>query len=117
METRRRTREAEAGELDNGGAQVALHAGAEELRVLGDEGGDVGAGEAEAGEEGEHNVGLGRTDPLRQSNEEWEDLRRRGGGGAGRRSPAASTAAADGGENGLVQTRSKEEEAEEGGLA
>ena len=30
------------------------------MRVLGDGGGDVGAGEAEAGEEGEDGVGIGR---------------------------------------------------------
>uniref|UniRef100_A0A8R7UK62 Uncharacterized protein n=1 Tax=Triticum urartu TaxID=4572 RepID=A0A8R7UK62_TRIUA len=32
---------------------------AEELRVPGDDRGDIGAGEAEAGEEGDHGVGIG----------------------------------------------------------
>uniref|UniRef100_N1QPV6 Uncharacterized protein n=1 Tax=Aegilops tauschii TaxID=37682 RepID=N1QPV6_AEGTA len=52
-------KEAEAGEPSDDGGQGSLHFGAEELRVLGDEGGDVGAGEAEAGEEGEDGVGIG----------------------------------------------------------
>ena len=41
------------------GGQGFLHFGAEEQRVLGDDGGHVGAGEAEAGKEGEDGVGIG----------------------------------------------------------
>ena len=49
----------EAGDSDDDGGQGPLYTGAEELRVLDDEGGHVGAGEAEVREEGEHGVGLG----------------------------------------------------------
>jgi hypothetical protein len=52
-------RQTEAGETRGDGGQGFLHFGAEELRVLGDNGSDIGAGEAEVGEEGENGVGLG----------------------------------------------------------
>uniref|UniRef100_N1QSZ3 Uncharacterized protein n=1 Tax=Aegilops tauschii TaxID=37682 RepID=N1QSZ3_AEGTA len=51
---------AEAGEPRDDRGQSSLHAGADELRILGDDGRDIGAGEAEVGEEGEDGVGLGR---------------------------------------------------------
>ena len=54
-----RTRETKASEPRDVGGQGSLHTGAEELRVLGDDRGDIGAGEAEAGEEGEDCVEIG----------------------------------------------------------
>jgi hypothetical protein len=53
-----RARQAEANEPGYDGCQGPLDAGAEELRVAGDEGSDVGAGEAEACEEYEDGVGI-----------------------------------------------------------
>ena len=54
-----RARQAEASEPDDDGFQGSLHADAEELGVLGDDDGDLGTGQAEAGEEGEDGVGIG----------------------------------------------------------
>jgi hypothetical protein len=54
-----RTRYTQALEPEDDGVQRSLHAGAEELGVPGDDGSNVGAGEAEAGEECEHSIGIG----------------------------------------------------------
>lgn len=52
-----RTRQPEVGELGDAGAQGSLHVGAKDSGVPGDDGGDLGAGEAEVGEEGDDRVG------------------------------------------------------------
>uniref|UniRef100_A0A0E0KLE8 Uncharacterized protein n=1 Tax=Oryza punctata TaxID=4537 RepID=A0A0E0KLE8_ORYPU len=52
-------RQAEVAELGDAGGQRLVHPGADEARVVDDHGGDVRAGEAEAGEEGEDGVGVG----------------------------------------------------------
>lgn len=51
-------RQAEAAELGDAGGQGLPHVDAEESGIFGDDGGEVGAGDVEAGQEGEHGVGL-----------------------------------------------------------
>lgn len=64
------TRQPEVGELGDAGGEGSPHVGAEDSGVLGDDGGDLGAGEAEVREEGEDRVGVGGVlevgDPLRR---------------------------------------------------
>lgn len=51
-------RQAEAAELGDAGGQGLPHVGAEESGIFGDDGGEVGAGDVEAGQEGDDGVGL-----------------------------------------------------------
>lgn len=51
-------RQAEAAELGDAGGQGLPHVSAEESGIFGDDGGEVGAGDVETGQEGEDGVGL-----------------------------------------------------------
>jgi hypothetical protein len=64
-----------AGEPDENGGQGSLYAGAEEQRVFGDKGGDIGAGDAEANEEGKDGIGIGGALEVGELHGGFESLR------------------------------------------